>query len=79
MVALIFTDNPNMLLRPGKSMLIPSFPFKLNLSTDDKILWNACVGPTPHIELAMKSLSFLFNKYHFINGTTRTLIPYRDW
>lgn len=79
LVSTVPTNNPRTKLRPGKSMLIPYVPIKLNLANDKELLWNARIGPTPHIELAMNSATLLFNKVHFKNGIGPTSIPYRDW
>ena len=79
LVSLIPTNDPRTQLRPGKAMLIPHVAIKLNLANDKDLVWNARIGPTPHIDLAMNSMTLLFNKVYFKNGIGPTSIPYRDW
>jgi len=38
-----------------------------------------CMGPTPHLKLALNNIGHLFQKAKFGNGMTHTMIPYRDW
>lgn len=79
LVSLIPSTDPRVSLRQGRSFLVPYVPIKLYSATDQSPIWNVCVGPTPNIELAMNSLSYLFQTVKIRNGTTRTMIPYRDW
>lgn len=79
LISLIPSDDKRIGLREGKSMLVPYATFELNLSTEQHLIWNIQVGPTPKIELAFSALSHLFNKVKIMNGITRTFIPYRDW
>lgn len=79
LVSMIPTNDPRTKLRPGKAMLIPYVPVKLDLPNDKDLVWNARIGPTPHMQLAMNSSTLLFNKVHFRNGIGPTSIPYRDW
>lgn len=79
LVGLIPSNDSRVGLRHGLSMLIPYVPIKLNLSTDDSPIWNICIGPTPHIELATNSVTLLFQKAKVRNGIHYTRIPYRDW
>lgn len=66
-------------LRVGKSLLVPYFPIELDFSIENKLLWDITIGPTPQIELALDSISFLHQKIWLQNGITKTQIPYRDW
>lgn len=79
LVSLVPSNDPRVGFRAGKSLLVPYVPLKLHSATERSPLWNICVGPTPHIELAMNSLSHLFQRVKLLNGVTRTMIPYRDW
>lgn len=79
LVGLIPSTDPRVSLRQGRSFLVPYVPIKLYSATDQSPIWNVCVGPTPNIELAINSLSYLFQTVKIRNGTTRTMIPYRDW
>ncbi|WP_171940347.1 DUF2971 domain-containing protein [Herbaspirillum rubrisubalbicans] len=66
-------------LRAGKSFLVPYVPIKLGLKDKETPLWGLTVGPTPHRELAMHSLSKLFQKIHIPGSIGHTMIPFRDW
>lgn len=79
LVGLVPSNDPRVALREGRSLLVPYVPIKLYSATDRSPIWNVCVGPTPHIELAMNSLTRLFPKANIRNGATRTMISYRDW
>lgn len=79
LVGLVPANDPRVSLRPGRSLLVPYVPVTLHSVTDRSPIWNVCVGPTPHIELAINSASHLFQKAKIRNGITRTMIPYRDW
>lgn len=79
LVGLVPSDDPRVSVRSKKSMLIPYVPIQLHLSQNSKLLWNIRIGPTPHIELAMDTLSLYFRKVNIENGVGRTMIPYRDW
>lgn len=79
LVGLIPSDDPRISLREGKSMLIPFLPLNLDLKEQKDLIYNLTVGPTPKIQLAQSSLTFLFEKIHVQNGIGHTTIPYRDW
>lgn len=79
LVALIPSTDSRIQLRPGKSMLVPYAPIDLRLSLGSPLLWNIRIGPTPHVELSMDSLSHLFQKVRLANGIARSTVPYRDW
>lgn len=66
-------------LRAGKQLLVPYVPISLDFSQSANLLWKLIIGPTPHLELAMRSASVLNDKVCFTNGVTGTVIPYRDW
>jgi hypothetical protein len=58
-------------LRPGRSMLVPYIEHRL-ASDDERLdLAEIIVGPTPHPELAKKSV--------FVGNISESEIPYRDW
>lgn len=78
-MASLVLDRDNIGLRPGKSFLVPYFPIGLGLKLETSPLWGITVGPTPHRELAMFSLSHLFSRIKITNGIGHTRIPYRDW
>lgn len=80
MVGLVLSTDPKVNLRVGKTFLIPYVPIKLNSKEQTSPIWNICVGPTPHIELSLNSIShLLFQRVKIINGIEHTKIPYRDW
>jgi hypothetical protein len=79
LVGLVGSDDPRLRLRGGKSMLVPYVPIKLHLSSDSELLRQVWVGPTPHIRLAVDSLTMLYSKCKLCEGIRTTRIPYRDW
>lgn len=79
LVSLIGSNDPRVSLRPGKSFLVPYVPIHLDFTKDSELLWNACIGPTPHPNLASDAATHLFQKARFVNGIGRSSIPYRDW
>ena len=67
--------------RPGASMLLPFFEFKLG---DDRngYLDSIRVGPTPNPELAITSIRMLLNREGLSDPNSRvtlTQIPFRSW
>lgn len=66
-------------LRPGKSMLIRYLEVRLSLSPTSEIVWNVCVGPTPHPELAADGVSHYLGKVKIRNGIGYSNSPYRSW
>jgi hypothetical protein len=75
------TGHPKPKFRAGKSMLIPFSEFKLD--GEDGILRIAeiCVGPTPHPQLAMASVTQLLNHADNLAPTRLRVsdVPYRSW
>jgi hypothetical protein len=66
-------------LRPGRSMLVPYVPITLGLASNPSLVWNITVGPTPHMDLAMRAATHLFRRAKIKNGIGRSMVPYRDW
>lgn len=79
LVTLVFSNDPRVKLRAGRSMLVPYIEIDLKLSRETDLVWNIRVGPTPQLELAMSSATKLFNKINIVSGIGRTMVPYRDW
>ncbi len=77
----IFIDNQFVNFRTGKSMIIPYF--KLNIKNEKGIIPinEIIVGPTPHGELSVNSVSGLINEkcYGTYCQITKSQIPYRGW
>ena len=74
--------HPRSEFRAGKSMLIPYSEFKLD--GEDGILRIAeiCVGPTPHPQLAMASVTELIDRADKVappKKVTVSDVPYRYW
>jgi hypothetical protein len=70
-------QDPRIMVREGKSILLPYFQF--NLEGENGILPRPriFVGPNPHMELAILSVKFLMKS--FGANVQRTTIPYRGW
>lgn len=79
LIMLADKNDPRIDLRAGKTMLIPYIPVKLNMKEQNHLIEDVCVGPTPNIDLASESASFLTMKANIANGIIKTEIPYRDW
>jgi hypothetical protein len=79
LVGTVPSNDPRLLLRVGRSMLVRYLPLTLPLNDAEPLVWNVRVGPTPHPELAVDAVCHFFNKVRIKNGVTRSRIPYRDW
>jgi hypothetical protein len=79
LAALVPSNDPRMRVRAGRSMLIPYLPIDLKLNKEDPLIWNVCVGPTPHTELATNAVCHYFNNVRIKNGVNASQTPYRDW
>jgi hypothetical protein len=77
---IISLGDPATRFRAGKSMLIPYVEFKLADSTDKMSVSQIFVGPTPHRDQSISSLTFLLLA-HGINdcAIVASLTPYRSW
>lgn len=73
------SDDPQLRLRSGKQMLIRYLPISLSLSKESDIIWDICVGPTPHPELATDAITHYFNRLKIRNGIGPSQSPYRSW
>jgi hypothetical protein len=78
MVSLIRSDDPRVNLRPTRSMLAPYVAIKLGSREEKNLIEQITVGPTPHSELAVNSVSHLFNKAG-VKSVRPSTVPYRDW
>jgi hypothetical protein len=79
LIALISADDPRVKLRPGRSMLIPYVPIKLGLASNQSLVWNIRIGPTPNMVLAANAATRLFRRAHIKNGIGPSMVPYREW
>lgn len=79
LVSLVNSNDPRLMLRAGKSLLISYLPINLLLGPSSPLIWNIRVGPTPHPELASTALTHYFNKLKIRNGVGPSRVPYRDW
>lgn len=67
--------------RPGVSMLVPFFKFSLEAEPTDH-LESVRVGPTPHSDLAVRSVQLLLRKLNILDPESRVLrsrVPFRGW
>ena len=65
--------------REGLSMLVPYIHFRLAATTSAIPLGDVFVGPTPHIDSAMDSISRYLSSHHISPGVFNCGIPYRTW
>lgn len=79
LVGLIPSTDSRIRLRPARSMLAPYLPVQLDMKTNEALVWNVRVGPTPHKELATSAVTHYFGKVRIKNGVGPSSIPYRDW
>lgn len=76
-VSPILINSSNVELRKGKSFLVPYVEVCLDFSSENPVIQNICVGPTPHMHLAMEALEHLPNSQNV--SVYCSSIPYRDW
>lgn len=76
-VSPLYMDSSKVELRRGKSFLVPYINVCLDFSSENSVIQNICVGPTPHMHLAMKALEHLPNSQNV--PVHCSSIPYRDW
>lgn len=79
LVGMIPSDDPRVRLRPGRSMLIPYVPVKLGLPTNEELVWNIKIGPTPNMRLAASAATHFFRRTKIKNGIGPSRVPYREW
>lgn len=79
LIALIPSDDPRVELRPGRSMLIPYVPVKLGLASNQSLVWNIRIGPTPNMDLASNAATHFFKRARIKNGIGPSMVPYREW
>jgi hypothetical protein len=79
LVSLVLSDGPVVQLRPGRSMLVPYVPIRLDLRKNDSLIYNIRVGPTPNLDLAMMAAAQYGDRFRIKNGIGRSMVPYRDW
>jgi hypothetical protein len=70
-------DDPQIMVREGKSMLLPYFEFDLAVGTRSLPKPRIVVGPNPHMDLAILSVQFLLGS--FAAKVEPTKVPYRGW
>jgi hypothetical protein len=66
------------LFRKGKSMIIPYTPLRINCVPNDGID-HVFVGPCPHMQLSVRSVSDMLILKGFYVGVHPSSIPFRDW
>jgi len=79
MAKVVDSRDPALRLRAGKSMLIRYLPVELGDLTTSEIVWDVCIGPTPHPDLAMDAVCHYFGKIRIKNGVRHSESPYRSW
>lgn len=79
MARVVYSDDPKLRLRAGKSMLIRYLPIALDFSATSKTIYRIRVGPTPHPQLALEGLMYYFQRVHIVNGVCNSEVPYRAW
>jgi len=79
LIGTILSDDPRVKLRSGRSMLIPYVPIKLGLASNQSLVWNLRVGPTPNMALASNAATHFFRRAHIKNGISPSSVPYREW
>lgn len=80
-VSPVFTSyvNAGIRWREGLSMLVPYIHFRLAASAATIPLSDVFVGPTPHFNSAMDSISRYLSSHHISPGVFNCGIPYRTW
>lgn len=80
LVGLIPSTDPRIKLRPGQSMLIPYVPINLGLRSNDSLVWNIRIGPTPNESQALQAATHFFRRTRRIkNGISPSSVPFRPW
>lgn len=79
MAKVVETNDPMLKLRIGKSMLIRYLSIDIGISATSDIIWDVCVGPTPHPELAADAICHYFNKIRIRSRVRHSESPYRSW
>ena len=79
LVGMIPSDDSRVKLRPGRSMLVPYLPVKLGLATNEALVWNIKIGPTPNMSLASSAATHFFRRAKIRNGIGPSMVPYREW
>ena len=79
MTRVVNRNDPQLKLRASEHMLIRYLPVPLPLSTESEIIWDVCVGPTPHPNLALESITHYLHKMNIRNGICPSQTPYRSW
>jgi hypothetical protein len=66
--------------RPGLSTIVPYLPFPLKLGTGQMEIHRIIVGPSPHMELSIKSMKSFFESKGLENvEVVPSNVPYRNW
>lgn len=79
LVGLIPSNDPRVKLRPGRSMLVPYVPINLGLGSNDSLVWNIRIGPTPNMPQALQAATHFFNRIKIKNGIGPSRVPFRQW
>jgi len=71
---------PEIKFREGASMLVSYIEVDLDDIRDKETLFEEVyLGPTPHVELSMSTLSSFLSNKRVCNKTINSDIPYREW
>ncbi|WP_187261290.1 DUF2971 domain-containing protein [Pontibacter beigongshangensis] len=71
-------EQQDLKFRQGKSFLIPYIEIPLSEDDEQVNLTEIVVGPTPHMELAIKSCELLLSKNNNVK-ISASILPYRNW
>ena len=76
----IISMNPiNLTFRQGKSFLVPYLEIDLCDEGEHVKVKEVVVGPTPHMELAMKACELFLRQHKAESKVTASVIPYCNW
>lgn len=79
MAKVVRSDDPALSLRSGKSMLIRYLPVDLGSISTSEMVWDVCIGPTPHPDLAADAVCHYFGRVRIRNAVRHSESPYRSW
>lgn len=77
LISPLHSDLDNCEVRIGKSMFVPYLP--ISFGQQKPVFSNVVLGPTPHRELSMASLSAYLRRKQLSNSLIHCDIPYREW
>jgi Protein of unknown function (DUF2971) len=80
---IVMPTDPKTKFRAGRSMLIPYHEFKLAAENQKMPIKRVIVGPNPHMQLSISSLSNLLFASENVDSVTWSVapsrVPYRSW